>query len=183
MGRSHFDVDDLLRNIIELESLERARKHRIGSKKDQKPASDQRKNSSFSSQRVSTSTQGNNLTQQTDKNYRDSKISSANRECYRCHEKGQIARDCTVRPQPKYYNCSEIGHIPPKCRKPKSLNRAEANIIVPNSGEDSYKKYEKKIKIGEFEFLAFTDPGSSDCLIRKSAVMRSGFKIIDCKRN
>lgn len=129
----------------------------------------------------STSSGGLAASSSTSANSKDkySGYSDTRRECYRCREKVNLTKDCKSRTGIKCFNCDEIGHISTNCSKPKSIPKADVNLIVPRENETSFKKYEKNVKIGNIEFIAFVDPGSSDCFIKESVMLANGFKFTD----
>lgn len=179
MGRSYFDVDDLLRYIVDFETLERARKQRINMNREKpKGQGDHRKMSTYAESRGTSQSSSSHQGAATLTASRSSDKDKYERECYRCHEKGHIARDCRIKPKIKCFNCNEIGHISVNCTKPKVIPEAEANLIIPNDNEISYRKYEKIVTVGHFKIKAFIDPGSSDCLIKESIVSSKGFHLI-----
>lgn len=125
MSRSPFDVDDLLRGILELETLEATRKQRINHHRDSTKSDIGRRNNSSEEERKGNSRgSGSAINQRSD-------ISAVKdgRECFRCHTVGHMAKECPVKREVKCYNCAEVGHISKDCTKPKKLSTAQVNSV------------------------------------------------------
>lgn len=184
MSQSHLDYDDLLQSIVNFESLEAARRQRIGARQDHpKQTTDGkgkifRGNDSRSRDSRSETSQPNIKQQSTEDRQLQERINRPEVECYRCHSRGHVARNCPVPREIKCYRCNEVGHIATNCSKPKNLSNADIKFLEPES-ENNVNKYCKKIKIGNVDNLhALIDSGSSDCLIKASLVLENDFKFI-----
>ena len=118
VNQSHFDLDDVLRTITEHETLETARKQIFGQKQNthKLPAGDRRKNTT---DKKAEPQRAERCGYQSGGERRSGSVSTAtDRECYRCHQKGHFARNCTVQREVKCFNCRESGHMAKDCKKP-----------------------------------------------------------------
>lgn len=173
LSRGLFDMDDILRNIIELETLETTRRQRINANRDQAKQFEERRR---------TSGDDNNSS----RNYnfpkpqrKDNTENTGNRECYRCHATDHLAKNCTIKREVKCYNCQQTGHIISKdCSKPKVIKKSEVNAVISGNENNSNSKYEKNVLVGNIKFDALIDQGSSDCLIKASLVLSHEFNFI-----
>lgn len=189
MSRTHFDTDELLRNITELEGLETARRLRINMSRDvsrnqrggnhfvpgvkgENRQGQQRESDKQSSEKVSFQPGSSAPRIPSGENVSNSRV------CYRCNNSGHLAKNCPVPREVKCYQCGEVGHISKNCSKPKSMSSVNVNVIENDSSNNSIKKYEKCVSVNKIEVIALIDPGSSECLIRESVVKKSGFKFI-----
>lgn len=66
--------------------------------------------------------------------------SESDRECYRCHLKGHIAKDCPVKREMVCYNFNESGHILSKCEKLRKSKNALVRYLK-NNDQNSASKY------------------------------------------
>ena len=178
-NQSHFDLDDVLRTIEEQETLEAARRQTFGQKQNTaRPTADDRRKPT-SGEKATSQRAEQQSTRQSNGGQRNSgAVTSPDRECYRCHRKGHIARNCTVKREISCYNCHESGHISKECKKPRSTADTTVRYLESDQANGGLK-YHKQIKIGGVSnFNAFVDPGSSDCLIKASLVLDNGFEYI-----
>lgn len=178
LSRDHFDLDDLLRNIITLETLENTRRQRISSNRESSKFNTGRQEYSSEESRNNSSREQGHFKERR----REDAESRETRECYRCHASGHIAKNCQVKREIKCFNCQQVGHISKNCTKPKSMAQAKVNIVNSNNNSNVENnvsaKYEKKIFLGGSELVGLIDPGSSDCLIKASIVLDLGFKFV-----
>ena len=134
--------NELLQTILNLEKMNMSRKERIEKSKttngdfQKKGAHDTRSNAQ-KHYRYSSSTpysgtkpvgekeknnsappsEGGNVTGESTTDRRDV-------ECYRCHKKGHLARNCSVVREVKCYNCNEVGHVSKHCDKPRKTEKS-----------------------------------------------------------
>ena len=181
LSRSHFDIDDVLRSILDLESLEAARKQRIGAKKEKSKIQEgQRRLSPMRESRSSTQPKSPSTTFRTNQRVTEEDKTLRTRECFRCKEKGHTVKECKVRPVIKCFNCQEVAHISVNCPKPRKLPKGENYTTIDQKNKsDLHSKYEKRIEVGGNELLALIDPGSSDCLIRESVVQKFKYAVTE----
>lgn len=142
--RRHFDADDILRNIIELKTLEATRRQRINANRDTSKQFDERyRISGYESN--STRDQGLPKIQR-----KDSTKNTGDRECFRCNATGHMAKNCTLKREIKCYNRQQTGHISKDCTKPKVLKKSEANAVISGTENQSNSKNEKNVLLGNF---------------------------------
>ena len=178
-NQSHFDLDDVLRTIEEQETLETARRLTFGQKQNSaRPTADDRRKPTSGEKATSQRAEQQSTGQSNGGQRNSGAVTSADRECYRCHRKGHIARNCTVKREITCYNCHETGHISKDCKKPRSTADTTVRYLESDQANGGLK-YHKQVKIGGVSnFNAFVDPGSSDCLIKASLVLDNGFEYI-----
>ena len=189
LSRAHFDEDDMLRNLLEIEALENARKQRIhqgranpihsateGTSQQRKEGAAAKPRSTGDDARAGISRNfGGTSGDSTKHNASAGTVGASSRECYRCHATGHIAKDCPVKREVVCYNCDEKGHFSKNCTKPRKAIKSEIAFF---EREDCVvaAKYLKKVTIGRVtDIVALIDPGSSDCTIKSSLVLEHGF--------
>ena len=124
MSRSHFDLDDLLKSILELELIENAKRQRITAiLRDQGKNNGDYCNMKNQRNATATTTFRSKETQRGEYvNKAPSEVrASDSQECFRCKKAGYIARDCPVKPQIKCYNFNEIGYLSQNCSKSRNM--------------------------------------------------------------
>lgn len=93
LTRSHFDLDELLRNIVELETLEETRKQRINQSRELRNSKD-RHTFSKEGERREFSTRSNNQQPGSPTN-KDTNSASKERKCFSCEKVGHLAKECS----------------------------------------------------------------------------------------
>jgi len=99
-------------------------------------------------------------------------------KCYNCSGSGHIARDCPRPKRPmKCSLCSAEGHTRGKCPSVKQEHPAETCQVVV-AGCAGKNPFGKQVKINQVEFNGLIDSGSTVCLIRSSAAVRTKLPIV-----
>ncbi|EDU39566.1 conserved hypothetical protein [Pyrenophora tritici-repentis Pt-1C-BFP] len=98
--------------------------------------------------------------------------------CYKCHGEGHLARNCTVKLEPKpanCYKCNEPGHIARNCTKVPSA-RVNKPITCYNCGECTLPNRRRVVPV-----IQVSDFGGGlqtcDRVVRKGELSRTGMRI------
>ncbi|XP_044745883.1 uncharacterized protein LOC123307582 [Coccinella septempunctata] len=167
MSQHHYDEDDLLRDITNYNRIvnariEKARENRTRFESKEKNRSDV------------------TMKPKTEADIKP-KVMTSQVKCYNCSEMGHFSYNCSKpKREMKCLRCNEVGHTPKHCTKPRILERPEIKILGSVRPSD---KYIKHVKVGDEEYIAMIDCGSSDCTIRATAAIKGKFRIIlqDCE--
>lgn len=176
------------------EALEKARKQRISAKAEtsrstmdvhRKTSSDGRIAAAQSTtqgpdqHRVNGTPDDSNKQRSNEQQRRDSDSTAGGSgiECYRCHERGHLAKNCSVRRDVKCFNCKETGHYSKNCTKPRKVRDAEVKWVDSSLAKKA-AKYVKNVKIGNVNINAVIDPAISDCIVKASVVLENDLKFI-----
>jgi len=99
-------------------------------------------------------------------------------KCYNFSGFGHIVRDCPKPKRPmKCSLCSAEGHTRGKCPSVKQEHPAQTCQVVV-AGRAGKNPFGKQVKINQVEFDGLIDSGSTVCLIRSSAAVRTKLPIV-----
>ena len=177
MSQTFLDENDLLKTILDFESVEAARKHRISSIGDERDGAESHRKtlrqsgtSAFQLSKYDAFTSSGSI---------ESTVKKENvsiHACFKCNKTGDSAKN--------FPDFSEVVTIVIKpgtsdysrdFNKPKRLTKAETKTVYNKSVSGS-AKYNKIVRIGYVDELkAVIDPGSTDCLIKASIVLENNF--------
>lgn len=184
-GKDHFDTDHLLHSIQDFEATETTRKKNFASRLDYgKSSFQQRKGTPPSSQQQGSSKRFESADKTTSgpvnssgSNVKTDGDQRSNVACFRCKATGHVVKDCPKNREIVCYKCNEKGHIARNCLKE---NLAKATIqYVDSEKKNTATKYFKQVRVDNATIDGLIDPGSSDCTIKASVVLRNRFEFVE----
>lgn len=178
-GRKHDDEDQLLIDILEWQRQSDRRGDQpntpVSTKVDHGKMWSKKETTSNQSE-PSKFTSATRTIMKTESPTSDSRHSTV--KCYNCSGFGHIARDCPRPKRPmKCSLCSAEGHTRGKCPSVKQEHPAQmCQVVVAEcAGKNPFGK---QVKINQVEFSGLIDSGSTVCLIRSSAAVRTKLPIV-----
>lgn len=178
-GRKHDDEDQLLIDILKWQRQSDRRGDQPNTSvitKDDHSKMWSKKETTSNQSEPSKFTSASQTITKTESPTSDSRHSTI--KCYNCSGFGHIARDCPKPKRPmKCSLCSAEGHIRGKCPFVKQEHPAQTYQVVV-AGRAGKNPFGKQVKINQVEFSGLIDSGSTVCLIRLSAAVRTKLTIV-----
>lgn len=162
----HEDLDALLHSIVTYDRCLRSQDNARGNRD-----SGSSRNRGAGSGRTSSPKRGRSdrPSGETRADRSDSAKTRESVKCYNCNKKGHYARDCPEDPRPrKCKKCKKFGHATDQCSE--SANRPVQ--ALSRSNDATVRKYLKDAIVHGKTMSAFIDPGSAECTMRASVVVR-----------